>query len=76
LSPVFDLIVAPDGSVMSLCEGEREVPKDLPEREFTRGWLKAPHRALKLLPRPVASVGCAPAVGDDFGSVALSMPLV
>ncbi len=27
-------------------EGEREIPTDLPERELTRGWLKASHRAL------------------------------
>jgi hypothetical protein len=38
--------VGPDVSVMSVREGEREVPRDLPERELTRGWLKASHRAL------------------------------
>jgi len=38
--------VGPDVSVMSVREGERELPKDLPEREVTRGWLKASHRAL------------------------------
>jgi uncharacterized protein len=38
--------VGPDVSVMSVREGEREVPKSLPEREVTRGWLKASHRAL------------------------------
>ena len=38
--------VGPDVSVMSVREGEREVPKNLPEREITRGWLKASHRAL------------------------------
>jgi predicted acyl esterase len=38
--------VGPDVSVMSVREGEREVPKNLPEREVTRGWLKASHRAL------------------------------
>jgi hypothetical protein len=32
--------------VQSVREGEREVPTDLPERELTRGWLKASHRAL------------------------------
>ena len=38
--------VGPDVSVMSVREGEREVPKNLHEREITRGWLKASHRAL------------------------------
>ena len=38
--------VGPDVSVLSVREGEREVPKDLPEREVTRGWLKASHRAI------------------------------
>jgi uncharacterized protein len=38
--------VGPDVSVMSVREGERELRKDLPEREVTRGWLKASHRAL------------------------------
>jgi len=32
--------------VRTVREGERELPKDLPERELTRGWLKASHRAL------------------------------
>jgi putative CocE/NonD family hydrolase len=38
--------VGPDGSVHTAREGEREVPADLPEREVTRGWLKASHRAV------------------------------
>lgn len=38
--------VGPDVSVMTVREGERRVPDDLPERELTRGWLKASHRAL------------------------------
>jgi len=38
--------IGPDVSVQSVREGEREVPKNLPERELTRGWLKASHRAL------------------------------
>jgi predicted acyl esterase len=38
--------VGPDVSVMTVREGERELPKDLPEREITRGWLKASHRAI------------------------------
>jgi len=38
--------VGPDVSVITAREGEREVPTDLPERELTRGWLKASHRAL------------------------------
>jgi hypothetical protein len=32
--------------VQSARPGEREVPEDLPERELTRGWLKASRRAL------------------------------
>lgn len=38
--------VGPDPSVQTVREGERDVPSDLPERELTRGWLKASHRAL------------------------------
>src|SRR5262245_11632472 len=38
--------VGPDVSVMSVREGERQASADLPEREITRGWLKASHRAL------------------------------
>jgi len=38
--------VGPDGSVRTVREGEREVPHNLPEREVTRGWLKASHRAV------------------------------
>jgi uncharacterized protein len=38
--------VGPDVSVMTVREGERELPKTLHEREITRGWLKASHRAL------------------------------
>jgi hypothetical protein len=38
--------VGPDVSVLSVRDGEREVPKNLHERELTRGWLKASHRAL------------------------------
>ncbi len=38
--------VGPDVSVRTQREGERNVPGDLPERELTRGWLKASHRAL------------------------------
>ena len=38
--------VGPDVSVMSVREGERELPKTLHEREVTRGWLKASNRAL------------------------------
>ena len=38
--------IGPDGSVRTVREGERELPKDLPERELSRGWLKASHRAL------------------------------
>jgi putative CocE/NonD family hydrolase len=38
--------VGPDVSVMTAREGERAVPEGLPERELTRGWLKATNRAL------------------------------
>jgi predicted acyl esterase len=37
--------VGPDVSVQTAREGEMERP-DVPEREITRGWLKASHRAL------------------------------
>jgi predicted acyl esterase len=38
--------IGPDVSVRTVREGERELPRDLFEREVTRGWLKASHRAL------------------------------
>ncbi|HEY7246486.1 MAG TPA: CocE/NonD family hydrolase [Xanthobacteraceae bacterium] len=38
--------VGPDVSVRSAREGERELPQNLCERELTRGWLKASHRAI------------------------------
>jgi predicted acyl esterase len=38
--------VGPDVSVRTAREGEIFVPTNLPERELTRGWLKASHRAL------------------------------
>jgi putative CocE/NonD family hydrolase len=38
--------VGPDVSVRTAREGERDVPSTLPERELTRGWLKASYRAL------------------------------
>ena len=38
--------IGPDNSVRTAKEGEREIPTDLPEREVTRGWLKASMRAL------------------------------
>ncbi len=38
--------VGPDEGVRTAREGEREISRDLPERELTRGWLKASHRAL------------------------------
>ena len=40
--------VGPDVSVRTAREGERFVPDNLPERELTRCWLKASHRALDL----------------------------
>jgi predicted acyl esterase len=38
--------VGPDDSVRTAREGERNIRDDLQERELTRGWLKASHRAL------------------------------
>jgi len=38
--------VGPDSSVRTAREGEVDVPANLHERELTRGWLKASHRAL------------------------------
>jgi len=38
--------VGPDVSVRTAREGETAVPATLPERELTRGWLKASHRTL------------------------------
>jgi putative CocE/NonD family hydrolase len=38
--------VGPDVSVVTARQGERTVPETLPERELTRGWLKASYRAI------------------------------
>jgi uncharacterized protein len=38
--------VGPDLSVVTARQGERAVPENLPERELTRGWLKASYRAI------------------------------
>jgi len=38
--------IGPDASVRTVREGERELPRNIHERELTRGWLKASHRAL------------------------------
>ena len=38
--------LGPDASVRTAREGEWELPANLPERELTRGWLKASNRAL------------------------------
>lgn len=38
--------VGPDNSVRTARPGEEGVPAGLPERELTRGWLKASHRAM------------------------------
>jgi putative CocE/NonD family hydrolase len=48
--------VGPDVSVRTGREGEREIPDNLPERELTRGWLKASYRATD----PVRSTPWAP----------------
>ena len=58
--------VGPDVSVQSVREGEREVPKNLPERELTRGWLKASHRALDPVAlKAVVAVASAHARGQQ-----------
>ena len=38
--------MGPDVSVRTARDGERDLPGNLPERELTRGWLKASMRAL------------------------------
>ena len=38
--------VGPDESIQSARPGERSLPAGLPEREVSRGWLKASHHAL------------------------------
>lgn len=38
--------IGPDPSVQTAREGERSVPVGLPEREVSRGWLKASHRTV------------------------------
>jgi len=38
--------VGPDESVRTAREGEQSIPRSIHERELTRGWLKASHRAL------------------------------
>jgi len=38
--------VGPDVSVMTARPGENDVAENLPERELSRGWLKASHRAV------------------------------
>jgi uncharacterized protein len=40
--------VGPDESTQSARPGERAIPEGLPEREVSRGWLKASHRAIDL----------------------------
>jgi uncharacterized protein len=48
--------IGPDVGVLSAREGERAISPELRERELTRGWLKASHRALD----PVRSVAWRP----------------
>jgi predicted acyl esterase len=40
--------LGPDPSVQTAREGEWQISEDLPERELTRGWLKASHRKLDM----------------------------
>ena len=60
--------VGPDVSVRTARPGEVDVPKDLPERELTRGWLKASHRAVDLRAvEAVAALASAHARGAEKG---------
>jgi len=56
--------VGPDVSVRTAREGERDVPSALPERELTRGWLKASYR---LSMRPLQAMGAIPQAYAGFG---------
>jgi hypothetical protein len=38
--------IGPDVSIHTAREGEVDIPSNLPERELTRGWLKASYRAI------------------------------
>ncbi|MFQ5878737.1 MAG: CocE/NonD family hydrolase [Dehalococcoidia bacterium] len=72
--------VGPDVSVRTAREGEREVPADLPERELTRGWLKASHRALdpeRSKPwkpwHPLTREACKPVVPGEINEYAIEI---
>jgi predicted acyl esterase len=72
--------VGPDVSVATAREGEREVRADLPERELTRGWLKASHRALdaaRSTPwrpwHPLTREACRPVVPGEINDYAIEI---
>ena len=72
--------LGPDPSVRTVREGERELPKDLPERELTRGWLKASHRALdpgRSKPwkpwHPLTREAAKPVVPDEVNKYAIEI---
>ena len=69
-----------DVSVRTAREGEREVPINLPERELTRGWLKASHRALdseRSKPgkpwHPLTREACKPVVPGEINEYAIEI---
>jgi hypothetical protein len=66
--------VGPDVGVQTAREGERDVTPGLYERELTRGWLKASHRAVdreRSLPgrpwHPLTRAARQAAAGDPGG---------
>ncbi len=72
--------VGPDVSVRTAREGETTVPADLPERELTRGWLKASHRATD--PKrskswkpwhPLTREACKPVVPGEINEYAIEI---
>ena len=72
--------VGPDASVRTVREGERALPPNLPERELTRGWLKASHRALDPLRskpwkpwHPLTRAAARPVVPGDVNEYAIEI---
>ena len=72
--------IGPDVSVQTAREGELSVPSDLPERELTRGWLKASHRALdskRSKPwapwHPLTREACKPVVPGEIQEYAIEI---
>jgi len=72
--------VGPDPSVRTARPGEMEVPENLHERELTRGWLKASHRALdpkRSKPwqpwHPLTREACKPVVPGEINEYAIDI---